>query len=179
VLGFTLSHSRDAPAGDPRGGLVRRHQRIRFRCSVSHFRTTGRDEKGLAHMAILLHPIGAVAANRGGGGVRWCRVGGRNSSVRWRQADRWIRIEEDRAEVARRRPRCRVVSRGRCTRPRRRRRMRPRLRRREEEAAVLRSCEGVARGGGGGVAREGVGATRQTIRSHLPAHSNWSCGIAR
>ena len=67
---------RRAPVGYPGGGLVRQCRRIRVRCSVSHFRTAGRDEKGLAHLAILLRRVGAAVGDHGSGGVRWRRVGG-------------------------------------------------------------------------------------------------------
>jgi hypothetical protein len=67
--GVTLMHSRNAPAGDPGDSFVRRRRRIRVRCLVSHFRTVGRDEKGLTHLAILLRRVGAAAGDRGGGGV--------------------------------------------------------------------------------------------------------------
>ncbi|CAD6268272.1 unnamed protein product [Miscanthus lutarioriparius] len=116
-------HSRNAPAGDPGGGLVRRCRRIRFRCSVSHFRTVGRDEKGLAHLAILLRRVGAVAGDRGGGGGRWRRVGGATP------ASGGVR-PIDGSGLRRTEPRSRGGGRG-----------------------VARSREGVARGRGGGGAR--------------------------
>ena len=119
MLGFTLSHSRNAPAGYPGGVLIRRRRRIRVRCSVLHFRTTGRDEKGLAHLAILLRRVGAVAGDRGGGGGRWRLVGGTTP------ASGGIR-PMDGSGLRRTEPRSQGGGRG-----------------------VMRSRDGVARGGGG------------------------------
>jgi hypothetical protein len=119
------------------------------------------NEKGLAHLAILLrHVVEAIveAAADYPGGRSWRRRralasheeeeeawrGGRrhNSGVRRRQADRWIGIDVDVAEVVRRRPRC-------CGLVRASHEAEAAATCREEEVVVSSSREGVARGGEG------------------------------